>query len=86
MYLYPLTELSELGDMLSQTRLQVSSLVCVDNVYLSQLVQKFLNSRIKLNSLFLVCHIAQLTDGIAHSLCIVLIVQSLLLVLTDSLD
>ena len=78
-------KLGQLCDVLSKTRLQVSSLVLMNNVDLSQLVQKLLYCRIELCSLLLVSHVAQLANGIAHSLCIVLVMQSLLLVLTDSL-
>ena len=75
------TLLAELADM--QT--QVCSFVLVDNVSLCQLVQHFLNRRIELYCLFLVRHCAQLANCITHSLCVVSVVQSLNLVLTDSL-
>jgi hypothetical protein len=77
--------LSQLVDVNAKARLQVCSLVLVDDVGLSQLVKHLLNLRVQSDSLFLVSHGAQLTNGIAHGLCIILVVKRPFLLLADSL-
>ena len=76
--------LAEACNMLAEARLEVSRLVLVDDVGLCQLVEHFLDARIKLNCFVLVCHSAQFANSIAHGLCIISVVQSSRLCLTDS--
>ena len=76
--------LAEACNMLAEARLEVSRLVLVDDVGLCQLVKHFLDARIKLNCFVLVCHSAQFANSIAHGLCIISVVQSSRLCLTDS--
>jgi len=78
--------LSELLDMTSQLGLQVGSLVLVDDVHLSQLVQHLLDSGVLLLGLSLVGGSTQCAHSSAHSLCIVTVVEAALLLLTDSLQ
>ena len=76
--------LAEACNMLAEARLEVSRLVLMDDVGLCQLVKHFLDARIKLNCFVLVCHSAQFANSIAHGLCIIFVVQSSRLCLTDS--
>ena len=76
--------LAEACNMLAEARLEVSRLVLMDDVGLCQLVKHFLDARIKLNCFVLVCHSAQFANSIAHGLCIISVVQSSRLCLTDS--
>lgn len=77
--------LAKLCDMRAEARLKVCSLIFVDDVSLSKLVQHLLDRGVQLDCLFLVAQCAQLAHGIAHGLCIVFVVQSLHLILTDAL-
>jgi hypothetical protein len=79
-------ELRELLDVLRELALEVGSLVLVDEVGLSQLVEHLLHDGILLLSLGLVGCGAELADGSAHRLAIVAIVEAALLLLTDSLE
>ena len=78
--------LCQFADMTTQTRLQVGSLVLVDNVGLCQFVQHLLNAGVKLDSLFLVSHSTQFAHCYTHRLCVILIMELFLPVLTDSLE
>ena len=77
--------LSQLVDVKSEARLEVSGLVLVDNVGLSQLVQHLLYLRIQSDSLFLVGHSAELAHCVTHRLCVIVIVKRPFLLLADSL-
>ena len=72
--------------MVAQTGLQVGSLILVNNVVLCQLVQHLLYFGIQSIGLLLVGHGTQFTNSVAHGLCIVVVVLSLFLVLTNSLQ
>ena len=78
-------DLAELIDVYSQTGFQIGGFVGVDDMYLGQLVKHLLNGRIQLYSFVLVGGSTELAHGVAHSLCIVLVVQSPYLGLTYSL-
>ena len=78
--------LSELVDVSRQLGLQVCSLVLVDKVCLCQLVQHLLYFRIQRYSLSLVVSCTQLANSITHCLTVVSVVESSLLLLSDSLD
>ena len=78
--------LAELMDVAGQLGLQVGSLVLVDDVCLSQFVQHLLDDGILLFSLGLVGSSTKLADGCTHVLCVVAVVQTTLLLLTDALD
>ena len=78
------SELAQLFDVKAEARLQVCSLVFVDDVHLCELVQHLLNSGVHLHSLFLVCCSAQLANSVAHRLCIISVMQVSHFVLTDS--
>ena len=71
--------------MQCQARLQVSGLVLVDDVGLGQLVEHLLNLGVEGYGLVLVSHGAQLANGVAHGLGIVLVVQGPGFCLADSL-
>jgi len=75
----------QLVDLQSELRLQVGSLVLVDNVTLSQLVQHLLNNRVHLHCFFLIGHCTQLANSITHGLGVISVVQRSRLRLTDSL-
>ena len=77
--------LTQLLDVTSQLALQVSSLVLVDDVDLSQLVQSLLNAGVQFDSCSLICSGAQLANSITHGLSVISVVESSLLLLTDSL-
>ena len=77
--------LAQLLDVTSQLALQVSSLVLVDDVNLSQLVQSLLNAGVQFDCCSLICCGAQLANSITHGLCVISVVESSLLLLTDSL-
>ena len=77
--------LSELLDMTSQLGLEVGSLVLVNDVHLSQLIQHLLDSGVLLLGLSLVGSSTQCAYSSAHSLSIVTVVEAALLLLTDSL-
>ena len=78
--------LTELLDVLAQLRLEVCSLVLVDDVNLSQLVQSLLHAWVHCDSLFLVCCSTKLANCVTHCLSVVAVVKSSLLLLTDSLE
>ena len=71
--------------MTSQLALQVRGLVLVDDVNLGQLVQSLLNAGVHLDSCCLVCCGTQLAYSITHGLGVISVVESSLLLLTDSL-
>ena len=76
--------LSQLVDVQSQLRLQVVSLVLVDNVCLSQLIQHLGDSGVHSNGFCLVCSSTELTNSISHGLTIISVVKSSCLFLSDS--
>lgn len=78
--------LLEFCDVCAELRLQVSSLVLVDVVSLSELVQHFLNSRVHSLSFSLISGCAELTNCVTHSLSIVSVAQSSGFSLSDSLQ
>lgn len=61
--------------MLSQLRLEVSSLIRVNNVALSQLVEQRVNAGQSSSSCSLVGHSTQITYGVASGLSIVMVVR-----------
>ena len=77
--------LAQFVDVQAKARLQVSGLVLVDDVRLSELVQHLLHFGVEGRSLVLVCHGAQLANGVAHGLSIILVVKCPFLFLADSL-
>ena len=77
--------LSQLVHMQGKARLEVSSLVGMDDVGLSQLVKHLLHQWQQLLGLSLVGSGAELAHCIAHSLCIVAVVLGASLGLTQSL-
>jgi len=78
--------LSEFLDVVSKLRLQVGSLVLVDELGLCEFVEHLLHDRILLLSFGLVGRSAELADCRTHSLTIVAVVEAALLLLTDSLE
>ena len=78
--------LSELSDVLSCARLEVCSLLPVDDVLLSKLVEHLLELWEHCLSCFLVLLVAEVAEVVAHSLSVVAVVKSALLVLADALE
>mgnify|MGYP003554449368 FL=1 len=78
--------LLEFCDVSAELRLQVSSLVLVDVVSLSELIQHLLNSRIHSLSFSLISCCAELTNCVTHGLCVVSVAQSSGFSLSDSLQ
>ena len=76
--------LSELVDVDCQLRLQVVSLVLVDNVCLSQFIQQFCNAWIHGCCGSLICSRTKFTNSISHGLTIISVVKSSFLFLSDS--
>ena len=78
--------LAQLGNVASELRLQVRSFVLVDDVYLGQLIHTLLYVGLHVHSGSLVGVCADLANSITHGLRVVSVVQSSLLLLTDSLE
>ena len=78
--------LSQLLDVTSQLRLQVCSLILMNNVYLGELVQSLLNTWEQLDSCSLVFCSTQFAYSITHGLSVIPVVESSFLLLADSLD
>ena len=73
-------------DVSGKTGLDVSGLVLVDNIGLSQLVQHLLYTGVQLCCLFFVGHSTQFANSITHGLGIIVVMLCLFLVLTNSLQ
>lgn len=78
--------LLEFCDVCAELRLQVCSLVLVDVVCLSELVQHLLNSGVHSLSFSLISGCAELTNCVTHGLSIVSVAQSSGFSLSDSLQ
>ena len=78
--------LAELLDVLHQFALQVGSLVLVNDIGLCQFIKGFLNTGIHLNCNGLIGRSTKLAHRITHGLCVVSVVESSLLLLTDALQ
>ena len=78
--------LRQFVDVDRQLRLQVSSLVLVDDVNLSQLIQHLLYLWVHGNGFSLVCSCTELSNGVTHSLSVIAVMKSSLFFLSDSLD
>ena len=72
--------------MKSKARLDIGSLILVNDVGLGQLVQHLLDGGIHLYGLFLVGYGTQFAHSVAHGFGVVLVMQRPCLLLTDSLD
>ena len=72
--------------MLGCTRLEVGSLLPVDDVLLSKLVEHLLELWEHSLRLSLVCGLAEVAEVVTHCLGVVTIVESALLVLTEALE
>lgn len=79
-------KLSELVNVLSELRLEVSSLVSVDDTALSELIEKLSSFRKHSSSLSLISGLAEIAYVVTHGLCVVVIEEIVLLSLTDSLQ
>ena len=76
--------LSELLDITCELGFQVRSLILVNEVCLGELVEHLLHSGELLLGLSLLGSSTELADSCTHSLCVVAIVKTSLLLLTDS--
>ena len=77
---------TKLLDVACKLRLEVRSLVLVNDVHLCKLVEHLLYGGVHRLGLSLVCCCTQFTHSSAHSLCIVAVVEATLLLLADSLE
>ena len=83
---YPAIRLAELVDVEHEAGLDVGCLVLVDGVALSELVKHLLYLGEKFYGFSLVGGSTELANSVTHGLSVVTVVESLLLLLTDSLE
>ena len=76
----------QLVDVLSELRLQVSSLVLADHVLASKLVEHSGHLGHSLGGFLGVGHLANVADSIAHGLAVITVAKTAGLALTDSLN
>lgn len=79
-------ELSELVNVLSELRLEVCSLVGVDDVTLSELIQHLSSLREHSSSFCFVGSLAEIANEVTHGLSVVAVQKVALLSLADSLQ